>query len=164
LFSPLSLSLLLLYARWHAFCPHTYSHTQGVIRSVKPVDGICIVDVGGRELELPAGDLRPVLPEKLDRVRVLQGEFRGNTGELLSIEDNTNEGVVQVRWHTPSHLYLASLICLPPQPLLVTDRTMLQPSTVSPCCKVLVRSHVLGASHFVCDYFPFSCSYWSWNT
>lgn len=54
------------------------------------------MELGGQELEFPSNELRPVAPAKNDRVRVIQGEYRGAAGELLSIEDNTNEGVVQL--------------------------------------------------------------------
>ncbi len=48
------------------------------------------------QMQFPMSELVPIVPQKLDMVRVLGGEFRSYTGQLLNIEENENEGVVKL--------------------------------------------------------------------
>lgn len=67
---------------------------QGVIRSI--TGGLCNVYIAdeGRTVTIPNNNIEPVLPSRSDKVKVILGEDREATGELISIDDK--DGIVRM--------------------------------------------------------------------
>ncbi|XP_078489937.1 transcription elongation factor SPT5 isoform X4 [Ciona intestinalis] len=70
------------------------SGKMGVIRSI--TGGLCSVyiDEIQRTVSVPGNSLEPVIPVKNDKVKVILGEDRETTGELISIDDK--DGIVRM--------------------------------------------------------------------
>uniref|UniRef100_H2Y418 Transcription elongation factor SPT5 n=1 Tax=Ciona savignyi TaxID=51511 RepID=H2Y418_CIOSA len=66
----------------------------GVIRSI--TGGLCnvYIDEIQRTVSVPGNNLEPVIPVKNDKVKVILGEDRETTGELISIDDK--DGIVRM--------------------------------------------------------------------
>ncbi|CAK8694828.1 transcription elongation factor SPT5-like isoform X2 [Clavelina lepadiformis] len=72
----------------------TLTGKTGVIRTI--TGGLCnvYIDEIGRTVSVPGNNLEPVLPGKNDKVKVILGEDRETTGELISIDDK--DGIVRM--------------------------------------------------------------------
>lgn len=67
---------------------------QGMIRSI--TGGMCSVYIPeiDRTVSVAGGNLEPTVPGKNDKVKVILGEDREMTGELISIDDK--DGIVRM--------------------------------------------------------------------
>jgi hypothetical protein len=74
------------------------SGKSGSIKSVGDSD--CVVQVGGELLTVAKDALKPVVPEKRDRVYILSGEYKGRAGSLTSITASASktgsDGIVKL--------------------------------------------------------------------
>ncbi|CAH1787389.1 unnamed protein product [Owenia fusiformis] len=86
-------------------------HQIGVIRSIS--GGMCSVFITSedRVVNVGAEHIQPVIPEKGDKVKVIQGEDRESTGQLLSID--SQEGVVKMENGSLKMLPLSYLCRMP---------------------------------------------------
>jgi transcription elongation factor SPT5 len=61
-----------------------------------------------QEQDVPAGDLEPVRPEKKDKVKILSGEFAGQIGALIGIDQQ--DGIVKLAGSSDFKILRMSLL------------------------------------------------------
>lgn len=78
-----------------AFGNGAYMDKIGVIKEVYP-DNSCKVFIFDRQetITVPGDYLSPVTPSKKDKVKIIRGEFRGNTGSLIGLDGH--DGIVKM--------------------------------------------------------------------
>ena len=84
-----------------------YQGMVGTIQSVQ-ANGVCIVSTGDQTLRIGADGLKPVIPEKHNRIRVLQGEGAGQTGSLIGTDGD--DGIVKMDGTAEINIYNLSAL------------------------------------------------------
>lgn len=95
-----------------------YSGYKGIIRDVYEVGADkynCTVDFpekGNQSVVVPGDCLEPVLPRKLDKIKIIRGELKGTTGVLIGVDPRKGDGIVKMEIPgstTPSELKIMLL-------------------------------------------------------
>lgn len=84
-----------------------YEGLVGSIQSVLP-NGICIVNTGDQAIRIGADGLKPVTPEKHNRIRVLHGDGMGQTGSLIGTDGD--DGIVKMDGTAEINIYNLSAL------------------------------------------------------
>lgn len=74
-----------------------YSSVKGVIKEVMAAEQSCRVqfpDLSGEVAFVPNDSMEPVAPNKKERLRVVRGEHKGNTGTLIGVYGQ--DGIVKM--------------------------------------------------------------------
>jgi transcription elongation factor SPT5 len=85
-----------------------YKGRRGVIRQVLPAENCCLIYFPDLKTSAAISNnfLRRVVPEKRDKVKVIQGEHKGAIGTLMSVSGS--EAIVQLQSGVDIHFYTLS--------------------------------------------------------